>query len=298
MRRARPGGTRVALQIDLVFLVLLAAVLHAIWNAVVKASGDRFLSFTAIRGTGTVLGVLALAVAPLPAPGSWPYLLASVAIHNFYYVVLLQAYRFGDLSHVYPLARGIAPVTVAVLAAAFAGEVPHAGGLAGIALVSAGIVSLMFAKGPPAVLGREGDGAKAVLLAVATGLFIAFYTVVDGIGIRAAGTSVGYIVWLNAGEGIPFMVWAVLTRRTELTPFMKANWRRTTATGLLTIAAYGLVLFALSQGAMAHVSALRETSVLFAAVIGTLLLKEPFGRVRVAAAVVIVAGVVLMQVAG
>ena len=185
-----------------------------------------------------------------------------------------------------------------MLAAVFAGEVPHTGGVAGIALVSLGIVSLMFAGGPPPALGREGDGLKAVLLAVATGLFIAFYTVVDGLGIRAAGTSVGYIVWLNVGEGIPFIIAALLTRPAELKPFMKANWRRTTGTGLLTIAAYGLVLFALAQGAMAHVSALRETSVLFAAVIGTLVLKESFGRLRVAAAVVIVAGVVLMQVAG
>lgn len=287
-----------ALQLNLVLLVLLAAFLHAGWNAVVKASGDRFLSFTAIRGTGTVLGLLVLAFTPLPAPESWPYLLASVAIHNFYYVVLLQAYRFGDLNHVYPLARGIAPLTVAMLAAVFAGEVPHTGGVAGIALVSLGIVSLMFAGGPPPALGREGDGLKAVLLAVATGLFIAFYTVVDGLGIRAAGTSIGYIVWLNVGEGIPFILAALLTRPAELKPFMKANWRRTTGTGLLTIAAYGLVLFALAQGAMAHVSALRETSVLFAAVIGTLVLKESFGRLRVAAAVVIVAGVVLMQVAG
>jgi drug/metabolite transporter (DMT)-like permease len=288
----------VALQLHLVILVLLAALLHATWNAVVKASGDRFLSFTAIRGTGTILGFLALPFVPLPAAESWPYLVASVAIHNFYYVVLLQAYRFGDLSHVYPLARGVAPLTVAVLAAAFAGEVPHTGGAFGIALVSAGIISLMFAQGPPSALGREGDGLKAVLLALGTGLFIAFYTVVDGLGIRAADTSIGYIAWLNAGEGIPFMIAAAATRRPELAPFLKANWKRTTGTGLLTIAAYGLVLFALAQGAMAHISALRETSVLFAAIIGTLVLKESFGRLRVAAAVIIVAGVILMQVAG
>lgn len=287
-----------ALQLHLVVLVLVAALLHATWNAVVKAAGDRFLTFTAVRGTGTVVAICLLPLVPVPAPESWPYLIASVAIHNFYYVVLLQAYKFGDLSHVYPLARGIAPLTVAVLAAALAGEVPTAGGSFGIALVSAGLASLMFAGGRPPVLGKEGDGAKAVGFAVATGLFIAFYTVVDGLGIRASGATFGYIVWLNVGEGIPFMMAALATRPAEIGPFLKANWRRTTSTGLLAMAAYGLVLFALSQGAMAHVSALRETSVLFAAAIGALFLKEPFGRVRIVAAAAIVAGVVIMQTLG
>ena len=287
-----------ALQLHLVLLVLLAALLHAIWNAVVKAAGDRFLTFTAVRGTGTVVAICLLPLVPVPEPQAWPYLIASIAIHNFYYVVLLQAYRFGDLSHVYPLARGIAPLTVAELAAALAGEVPTAGGAFGIALVSAGLVSLMFAGGRPPVLGREGDGAKAVGFAVATGLFIAFYTVVDGLGIRVSGTAFGYIVWLNVGEGIPFMAAAIATRPKEVAPFLKANWRRTTSTGLLAMAAYALVLFALSQGAMAHVSALRETSVLFAAAIGALFLKESFGRIRFAAAAVIVAGVVMMQTLG
>ncbi len=287
-----------ALQLHLVAMVLLAALLHATWNAVVKAAGDRFLTFTAVRGTGTLIGLALVPLVPLPAPESWPYLIASIAVHNFYYVVLLQAYKFGDLSHVYPLARGVAPLTVAMLAAAFAGEVPTAGGAFGIALVSAGLASLMFAGGRPPVLGSEGDGAKAVGYAVLTGLFIAFYTVVDGLGIRSAGTALGYIVWLNAGEGIPFMIAAVATRPAEIAPFLKANWRRTVGTGCLVVAAYALVLYALSEGAMAHVSALRETSVLFAAAIGALFLKEQFGRIRIAAAVVIVAGVVMMQTLG
>jgi len=284
----------VALQLHLMVLVLLAAVLHAIWNAVVKSSGDQFLSFTAIRATGTIVATGLVFFVPVPVSDAWPYLLAGVFVHNCYYVVLLQAYRFGDLSHVYPLARGVAPVTVAVLAAVFAGEVPNTGAKAGIGLVSVGIISLMFT-------GR-GDGSgpggdlKAVLMAVATGLFIAAYTVVDGIGIRLGETVFGYIVWLNVGEGIPFMIAAVVLRRQEIGPFLKLNWPRTTGTGRLVVLAYGLVLYALSQGAMAHVSALRETSVLFATVIGVVLLREPLGWRRIAAAAVIVAGVILMQV--
>ncbi len=287
-----------ALQLHLMVLVLLAAVLHATWNAVVKLSGDQFLSFTAIRATGTVVATGLVFFMPVPAGDAWPYLVAGVAIHNCYYVVLLQAYRFGDLSHVYPLARGVAPVTVAVLAAVFAGEVPSTGAMAGIVLVSAGIVSLMFTgrgAGNETAGGGGGD-LRAVIMAVATGFFIAGYTVVDGIGIRLGETVFGYIVWLNVGEGIPFMIAAVAMRPKEVGPFLKIHWPRTTGTGLLVVLAYGLVLYALSQGAMAHISALRETSVLFATVIGVVLLREPLGWRRVAAAAVIVAGVILMQV--
>ena len=283
-------GDGVALQWHLMVLVLLAAVLHATWNAVVKSSGDQFLSFAAIRATGTIVATGLVFFVPAPAGEAWPYILAGVFVHNCYYVVLLQAYRFGDLSHVYPLARGIAPVTVAVLAAVFAGEVPNTGAMAGIGLVSAGIISLMFT-------GRgAGDGLKPVLMAVATGLFIAAYTVVDGIGIRLGETVFGYIVWLNVGEGIPVMIAAVAMRPKEVGPFLKIHWPRTTGTGLLVILAYGLVLYALSQGAMAHVSALRETSVLFATVIGVVLLRDPLGWRRITAAAAIVAGVILMQV--
>ncbi|MCH7938017.1 MAG: EamA family transporter [Proteobacteria bacterium] len=288
------------LQPHLVFLVLLAAVLHASWNAFVKASGDRLLNFTAIRGTGTIIGMVAAFFVPLPAAEAWPYLIAGVAIHNAYYVVLLQAYRFGDLSHVYPLARGIAPLTVAVLAALFAGETPSLNGIIGIAMVSFGIISLMFAAGPLGgnKAGAKGGTRKPVLLAVATGLFIASYTVVDGLGIRLGATALGYIVWLNIGEGIPFMAWAAVTRRKEMRAFLKVNWPRTTGGGVMMVTAYALVLYALSEGAMASVSALRETSVLFAALIGVVFLGEPFGRPRIVSAALIVAGAVLLQVAG
>jgi len=281
----------VELQPHLVFLVLLAAVLHAGWNAVVKSSGDRFLTFTAIRGTGTVLGLLGMAFVPFPAASAWPYLIAGIVIHNCYYVSLLQAYRFGDLSHVYPLSRGIAPVTVAVLAAVFAGEMPNAGGMAGIVLVSAGIIGLMFS-GP----GFKDGGMTPVLLAAVTGLFIAGYTVVDGLGIRLGETALGYIVWLNAGEGVPFMLAALALKPRQAGAFLKRNWPSTTGAGVILVLAYGLVLYALGQGAMAHVSALRETSVLFAVVIGVVVLRDPLGPRRIAAAAVIVAGAILLQV--
>lgn len=281
------------LQLHLVVLVLLAAFTHALWNAVVKASDQRQLTFTVILATGTVLGVAAAPFFELPAPRSWPFLAASVAIHNGYFVFLLLAYRRGDLGQVYPLARGSAPLAVAVLAALFAGEVPGAAGKAGIALVSLGIISLAFAEGVP-----RGEAAKPVVLALITGLFIASYTTVDGLGMRRAGEPWGYIVWLNLLEGIPFMVVVATRRRREAGRFLKQRWKPGVAGGLLATLAYALILYALSQGTMAHVSALRETSVLIAALIGSLRFGEPFGRRRIAAAAIIVAGIAVLQAGG
>lgn len=281
-----------ALQTDLMLLVLIAALLHASWNALVKVSGDRVLTFAAIRLTGSLIALPLLPVVPLPAVEAWPFLVASVCIHNAYYITLLNAYRVGDLSHVYPLARGVAPLTVAIFAALFAGEVPTPGGLAGTVLVSIGIISLMFAGG-----GIRGAAALPVALALLTGLWIATYTVVDGLGTRAAGLAFSYIVWLNLGEGLPYVAYAAI-RRKAFMPVFRRHWPKTTGAALMIVTAYGLVLYALGQGAMAHVSALRETSVLFATLIGSYLLKESFGGMRIAAAAIIVAGVVIMQAIG
>ncbi len=281
------------LQLHLAGLVLLAALAHAVWNALVKASGERFLTFTLLRATGTVVGGLAIAFVAVPEAAAWPYLVVSAVVHNGYYVFLLLAYRAGDLSRVYPLARGSAPVAVALLAAVAAGEVLGSGAIAGIALVSLGIASLCLAGG------RDGGfDPRPVLFALGTGLFIASYTVIDGLGIRLAGTKLGYIAWLNVLEGLPFMVAAVVLRRREVGPFVRQHWPSGVGGGFLAVLAYGLVLYALSQGTMAYVSALRETSVLFAALIGAVVLHEPFGRARIISAAVMVAGVIVLQLAG
>ena len=137
------------LQFHLALLVLAAAAIHATWNAVLKASGERFLTFAVVAATGTGLGILAAPFVDLPEAVTWPFLIASTLIHNGYFVFLILAYRHGDLSQVYPLVRGTAPLAVTVLAMFFAGEVPNSTGLAGITLVSLGIISLMFVGGRP-----------------------------------------------------------------------------------------------------------------------------------------------------
>lgn len=279
------------MDLNLVFLVLLAAVFHATWNALVKTSSDRFLTATCNLGTGTCLGVFVLPLVPLPSAEVWPYLIVSVAVHSAYHLFLISAYRFGDLSHVYPLARGSAPLLVTALAAAAAGEVPSALGAAAILMMSLGVASLSFDRSSGTDIRM-----RPIILALATGVLIAVYTVIDGLGIRSAANPWTYIVWLMFLEGISFMAWTALRRRRDVAPYLRREWKQALAVGLLSKLAYGLILFALAQGAMAHVSALRETSVLFAALIGAVLLKEPFGIRRAAAAAVIVFGVVLLQV--
>ena len=279
------------LQLDLALLVVFAASIHAIWNAVVKASDDRHLTFAAILSAGILLGLPAAFFVEPPPAAAWPYLAVSIAVHNAYFVLLTLAYRFGDLSQVYPLARGTAPLAVGILAALLAGEMPGPTAAAGILLVSAGIASLAFA-------GRGGVSLKPVLLATATGLLIAGYNVADGLGMRQAVSPWGYIVWLNLLVGLPFVLGVAAWHRQRLVPFLKARWKTDFSLGFLNIVAYVLFLYALSQGAMAYVTALRETSVLMAVLIGAVKLREPFGGSRTAAAGVIVAGLIVMQTSG
>jgi drug/metabolite transporter (DMT)-like permease len=282
----------VALQPEILVLVLLAAVAHAGWNALVKASGERGAIFSVLLLTGGAFGLVGVVVLPLPAPEAWFYLLLSAVVHYGYYGFLLLAYRYGDLSHVYPLARGSAPLMVAGGAWVMAGEQLGAMGIAGLALASGGIMSLAFENGLP-----RDHAAKAVFFAIGTGTLIAAYTVVDGLGVRASQAPISYIAWLNVLEAIPISLWLLARRPASFTGLSGRSWRRGIFGGVLAMAAYGLVIYALSLGAMAHISALRETSVLFAALIGILILREKAGSQgrRIAAAGLVSAGIVTLQ---
>ncbi len=278
------------LPIEVAALVLLAAFLHAAWNALVKAGDDRLVVLALANGTGIVVSLLLLPFVPMPLPASWPFLLASVMLHTGYYFFLIHAYRVGDLSHVYPLARGLSPLLVAALAAAFADEVPSPWGLAGVALACAGIASLAFEAGMP----WRGD-RRPIAYAAGTAVFIAAYTLADGMGVRRAGHALGYIVWLMILDGFPIIFFTLRVRRRQLVAALAQNWRTGCSSGVLQFAAYALVIWAMSLGAMASVSALRETSVIFAAFIGALVLKERVGSLRIAAAILVAAGIVLMR---
>ncbi len=274
-----------------VILVLTAAVMHAVWNAVVKVDGDRLMAMAVVIATTGVLAPLLLLIGPAPAPESWGYIVASALLNNVYFLLLVEAYRVGDLSHAYPLARGSAPLMVAV-GAMLVGETLGPGEWAGVALVSGGIVSLMLAGGQ-----ERHAGWRPIAYPLLTGLMIAVYTVVDGVGVRLSGSPAGYIGWLFILSPLPIVTIAVARRRGRAVRFLRESWKPVVLAGCLNMGSYGLAIWALSLGAMAHVSALRETSVIIAAVIGTCVLGESFGRKRILSAAVVVAGVVLINLA-
>jgi len=274
-------------------LVLLAALLHASWNALVKSGGDRAALLTLTMCWAGLYGAVGLVFLPLPAPASWPFLLASVLIHQLYFAALVRAYEHGDLSQVYPIARGAAPVLVAAGGWALAGEALSGAEMGGLLLVSSGILSLAWLRAGP--VSRE---RTAILSALVTALSIGLYSIADALGVRRAGNEIAYILWLFALSALPLMAFMAWHRRGRLIASLRPQLKLGAGAGLVTALAYGIAIWAFGRAPMAHVVALRETSVLFAALIGALLLGEPFGRRRILAATVIVAGAVLLRLGG
>ena len=271
-------------------LVLLAALLHASWNAIAKSGGSPQYSIASFRLVSALVCLPLVFYLPIPLKDSWAMLLASTAIHTLYYVTLSKSYHSGDLSQVYPLFRGLAPVLVVIGAAVFAGEWLGPGGVLGIALVSLGLISITFSGGaigkiPPLAL-RWG---------LATSVLIAAYTIADGIGVRAAGNPYSYIAWLFVLEPIPIGLWLLLRDRQGWFNYMVTSPGKILAGSTAAGGAYAMVIFAMGVAPMALVSSLRETSVIFAALIGSLLFREPFGRQRIVAATLVCVGVILMK---
>jgi drug/metabolite transporter (DMT)-like permease len=274
-----------------VFLaVLAAAAMHAGWNAFVKGSGDAFAALTHMAVGGLLLSLPLVIVLSLPAPPSHGWLAASVAVHTGYRFLLIAAYRIGDLSQVYPIARGAAPLLTALLTALILGETLSPMGYAGIALLGAGI-AVLSARG-----GRIGGFEPvAVSLALLTACSIALYSMVDGVGARLAGSSVSYIAWLFLLDSVIMIAVGLVVRGPALFATLTSIWPRVLAATAIAQLSYTLAVWAMTRAPIAQVSALRETSVLFAALIGVVFLKERLTRWRLIAAPIIVAGMVLLR---
>ncbi|MFF1448725.1 EamA family transporter [Streptomyces sp. NPDC058274] len=273
--------------------VLLAAVTHAGWNAMAHRITDKLVGFTLIAGGGTLLGLAAIPFVAVPASGAWPYLIASAVIHVVYYVLLMRSFRLGDFGQAYPIARGTAPLVVTALAAVFAHEVPDRWAAAGIALSCAGLTGV-------ALWGLRGSRPHwaAIGAALATGLSIAAYTVVDGLGVRASGSSLGYTAWLMALEGVAIPAYAAYRWRGEFVTVLRPFAAVGLLGAVLSVSAYGLVLWAQTRAELAPIAALRESSIIVGAAIGAVFFKERFGAPRLAAAGLLVAGIGLMLHAG
>ena len=274
----------------LLVLVLATALMHASWNAIVKVVSDRLVSLALVNFTHTLMAFAALPFVGLPNSESWPYLIASVVIHQAYYAGLVMQYRFGDLGQVYPLARGASPLLVAAAAWIWAGEALGPGALMAILLITGGIMYL-------ALSGRgQGGNRLAVAWALFTALTIAGYSVADGLGGRAAGDTLAYIVWLFLLDGLPLpLVLPLLRGPVELAASLRRYWLPGLFGGVLSSTAYGVVIWVMSLAPLAIVTALRETSVIAAALIGMLFLSEPFGGRRILATCLVALGIAVLQ---
>ncbi|WP_282605000.1 EamA family transporter [Pelagibius sp. Alg239-R121] len=278
------------MDLHVLLLVLFAAVLHAGWNALVKAGNDKLVMQALIIFGSSLPAMFAVPFLPLPDPTSWPFLAASVTIHAVYYCTLTYAYEHGDLSQVYPIARGSSPAMVAVVAWILAGESLTLLEGAGIALLSIGIISLARPHG--------ADGKRAIWWAMATGITIAAYTIADGLGGRSTENVWSYVAWLFVLEAQVVIWFALWRRRGRIRTALAPVWKKGLIGGLCAGVSYGIAIWAMTLAPLAHVVALRETSVIAATVIGTLLLGESFGSRRITAAILVACGAGLLRIAG
>lgn len=272
-------------------LVLFAAFLHASWNAVVKAVPDRGLVLAAVSIAHSVVGIALIAGSASPDPASWPFFIASTIIHFGYYIFLFQSYKLGDLSQVYPISRGLAPALVAFGAYFILGENLGPIGWAGLGCITFGIAFLAFQRG----IGQAPRGA--IPAAAMNGLLIAAYSVIDGIGVRLSDSPFGYMGWLFLLE-FPVPLFILLRRHHHALPFNPKVFIIGLLGGLAAVSAYGMAIYAKAIAPLGAVSAIRESSVIMASLIGCFLLGERPWQPRIVAAVIVAFGVAALAIAG
>jgi len=268
-------------------LVILSAIAHAVWNALVKSAGDRALTMVAIRTVGMMLGLVALPFVDWPSPESWKWLAITAVVMFSYYALLVRSYGVGDMSVVYPLARGLAPVLTTIAAFLVIGEALSTGQIAAVVMISIGIMALSFG---------AGASRAAVGFALATGVSVATYSFFAGLGVRAAGTVLGFQACLEIVTGFGMLSYGVVVRRADLVIYARRHGAVGLFAGAVSVAGFLAYLVAAKSLPLGPVSALRETSVIFGAVLGTIVLREGFGPRRIAAAVLVTVGIVLLAV--
>jgi drug/metabolite transporter (DMT)-like permease len=272
----------------MVAAVLVAAAMHATWNAIAHAIADRLVGFALISVVYVVVGAAIVAVTGIPPAGAWPFIVVSAVIHVAYNLFLMASYQLGDFSQTYPLARGIAPVVVAAASILLLHRVLTARELIGIGLISAALIGLVV------VGGIKNVDPRALGAAGVTGIMIATYTVVDGLGVARAPV-LAYIGWMFLLQGPALPAIALWRRGRRLLPQMERHLWPGLLGGLISLAAYGIVLWAQTSGMLATVAALRESSIVFGALIGAVFFGEQLGRHRTVMAVVVLFGVIVLS---
>ena len=283
-----------ALSGAVVLAVLGGAALHAGWNALVKSSQDKALDTALVQALGALLALPALLVLGLPRPQSWPFIGVSMLVHTGYYAALAGAYRHGELGTTYPIMRGFAPLLVALASGRLIGEVPTATAWIGVLGISLGVTLVGLAHP-----GRALHPRKALLYAFANAGIIALYTLVDGLGARQAGDALRYVLLLFVLNGGPYPLLVAWHRGRAGWPTIRRyagrRWPLAALGGAASIGSYAIALWAMTRAPVASVAALRETSVLFAAVLGTLALKESLGWQRGLGTLVVLLGVIALR---
>jgi drug/metabolite transporter (DMT)-like permease len=271
-------------------LVLVAALLHATWNTLIKFSGERLLVIASMDVVALVFALVMVAFVQYPPAEVWPWLLASALFEQFYRFLLIQAYRAGDLGLVYPLMRGLSPLVVLALTLTFAGETLSSQQIIGIMLIPCGMVCLLWQ-------GGGGDRLPWSMLPVVAliGLCIGCYTWFDGQAIRLWSQPLDYLVWLTLLSAWPFPLLASVARRAPFILFWRLQWRLGLAVGLCVLLSYALVLWAMQLGSVAEAAALREVSVILVVLFGMRYLKEPFGGPRLLACALVLIGMLIMK---
>ncbi len=274
-----------------VFIAVIgAALLHASWNALVKSGSDKTVGMSAVIIGHIPFALVSLLFVPLPDAASYPYLLGSMVLHAGYQFFLLQSYKLGDLTQVYPIARGSAPLLVALVSVFILNVELTSIELLAVCIIGLGIVSL--------ALVRRDDGQRnpnAAIFALITGCFIASYSLVDGLGARLAGTSLGFYAWLSIANGIIMSLY-VLKVQPSVFKVLATEQRKTFfIAGGASFVAYALVTWAFTQAPIALVTALRETSIVFALLIGVFFLKERLNIIKVFSTVTTLVGAFILR---
>jgi drug/metabolite transporter (DMT)-like permease len=282
------------LTLGVTFAVLGAALLHASWNALIKAGRDPLLDTALVALAGTVIALPLTLLVEAPAPASRPYIFATVVVHVGYYTAIAAAYRLGDLSHSYPIMRGVAPLIVALASGFWFGERLAAGTWAGVVLICGGVLSLAFVGGSKSKATGKNPAA-ATFWALGSAAIIAVYTLIDAAGVRASGGTERYVVWLFVFLGLPFGLAVLAIKRGAFLRHAARHWWRGVAGAVLSGLSYGIALWAMMRAPVAIVAALRETSVIFAALIGAWLLKEGHLKERLAGAAAVLAGLIALK---
>jgi len=281
--------------------VLGAALLHATWNALVKARGSGDAPADPLPATVLVVlgGALAsaclLPFLPAPLPASWPFIAASSATQCAYYLLLIEAYRSGDMSHAYPLMRGSAPLLVALLNGPLTGEILRPSQWLAMCLICGGVLAMGLARTPQAA--GTATQRRSTVFALLTACVIALYTMIDGAGVRRSGAPAAYTMWIFLLTGFALTAWSARGRVRELTKAARARPLLLPVGGVSTVASYGIALWAMTLAPVAAIAALRETSILFATGIAALFLRERVGRGRLLAVLFIACGAVAMRLA-